>query len=62
MRQLKIDLSDLEIAFDYGGGMISAYLDIETGEIISISDDDHFQLEAISESYYNEKTETVDWE
>ncbi len=47
MCQLKIDMSDLEIAFDYGGGMVSHYLDTETGEIISISDDDNFQLEAI---------------
>jgi hypothetical protein len=62
MRKLKIDMADLEIAFDYGSGMISAYLDTETGEIISISDDDKFQLQVIYESYYDEQTETVDWE
>jgi hypothetical protein len=62
MRQLKIDLAELEIAFDYIDGMISAYLDTETGKIIRISEDDHFLLKAIYESYYNERTETVDWE
>jgi hypothetical protein len=62
MRKLKIDMADLELAFDYGGGRISSYLDIETGEIISISDDDRFQLNDIYESYYDEQTETIDLE
>lgn len=41
MRQLRINLSDLEIAFDSGGEMISHYLDTETCEIISVTDDEH---------------------
>ena len=36
MRQLKIDLSELELAFDSGSEMISYYLDTETGEVVSI--------------------------
>ena len=62
MCQLKIDMSDLEIAFDYGGGMVSYYLDTETGEIINVTDDDHFQLEAVYRTYSNEQTGSVDWE
>ncbi len=62
MRQLKIDMSELEIAFDHSSEIISSYLDTETGEIISISDDDNFQLKAIYESHYNEQSGSVDWE
>jgi hypothetical protein len=31
MRQLKINLSEIEMAFDSGSEMISYYLDLETG-------------------------------
>src|SRR3972149_1910489 len=62
MRQLKIDLSELELAFDSGSEMISYYLDLETGEVISVSDEERGSLESIYESYYNERSETVDWE
>jgi hypothetical protein len=62
MRQLKIDLSELELAFDSGSEMISYYLDLETGEVISVSDGERGLLERIYESYYDEQTETVDWE
>jgi len=61
MRQLKIDLSELEMAFDSYGEMISYYLDIETGEVISVSDEERGLLESIYESYYDEQSETVDW-
>lgn len=62
MRQLKIDLSELELAFDSGREMISFYLDLETGEVISVSDDERVSLEIIYKSYYDEQSETVDWE
>jgi len=42
--------------------MISYYLDIETGEINSVSDEERSLLERIYESYYNEQTQTVNWE
>jgi len=61
LRKLKIDLSDLELAFDSGGEKISYYLDTETGEIISITDDERRLLESIYDSYYNEQTQTIDW-
>jgi hypothetical protein len=62
MRQLKIDLSELELAFNSGSEMISYYLDTETGEIISITDEERGLLESIYESHYDEQTKTVDWE
>jgi len=62
MRQLKIDLSELEMAFDSGSEMISYYLDIDTGEINSVSDEERSLLETIYASYYDEQTQTVNWE
>jgi hypothetical protein len=62
MRQLKIDQSKLELAFDSGSEMISYYLDLETGEVISVSDEERGSLESIYESYYDEQSETVNWE
>jgi hypothetical protein len=62
MRQFKIDLSELELAFDSGSEMISYYLDLETGEVISVSDEERSLLESIYESYYDDQSETVDWE
>ena len=62
MRQLKIDLSELEMAFDNHSGTISYYLDLETGAVISISDEERRTLESIYETYYDEQSETVDWE
>jgi hypothetical protein len=62
MRQLKIDMSELEMAFDSDNEMISYYLDIDTGEIKSASDEERSLLERIYESYYDEQTQTVNWE
>ena len=62
MRQLKINLTELEMAFDSYGEMISYYLDLETGEVISVSDEERSLLESIYESYYDDQSETVDWE
>lgn len=62
MRQLEIDLGELEIAFDTGGEMRSYYLDLETGEVIMVTDEDNRLLERIYASYYDEQSETVDWE
>jgi hypothetical protein len=62
MRQLKIDLSELELAFDSGSEMIAFYLDLETGEVISVSDEERGLLESIYQSYYDDPSEKVDWE
>jgi hypothetical protein len=62
MRQLKIDLSELEIAFESSSDMITYYLDLETGEVFFVREEESSLLDEIYESYYNERTETVDWE
>jgi hypothetical protein len=61
MHQLKIDLSELEMAFDSGGKLVSYYLDIETGEVISFSDEERGLLERIYATSYDEQTRKVDW-
>ena len=62
MRQLKIDLSELEMAFDSGSEMISYYLDLETGEVISVSDEERGLIKRIYASSCDEQTQKVDWE
>jgi hypothetical protein len=62
MRQLKIDLSEFELAIDSGSEMISYFLDLETGEVICVSDEERGWLDSINESYYDHQSETVDWE
>ena len=62
MRQLIIDMSELELAFEGEYDMISYYLDLETGEVITVSEEVRGILETIYESYYDEQTQIVDWE
>lgn len=62
MRKLIIEMSDLEMAFDSSGEMTNYYLDIETGDVLSITDEDNRLLEQLSERYYDEETRTMDWE
>jgi hypothetical protein len=62
MRQLKVDLSELEFAFDSSREMVSYYLDVETGEVIFLTDEAHDLWERIYKSYYGEVSEKVDWE
>jgi len=62
MRQLNIDMSELELAFEGGYETIAYYLDLETGEVITVSEDARAILETIYESYYDKQTQIVDWE
>jgi hypothetical protein len=62
MRKLNIEMWDLEMAFDNSGEMTNYYLDIETGDVLSITDEDNRLLEQLSENYYDEETRTMDWE
>jgi hypothetical protein len=62
MRKLKIDLSELESAFESSGEYFSYYLNTETGAILLVTEDDRYLLEQIYESHYNKQTETVDWD
>jgi hypothetical protein len=49
MRKLKIDLGDLAFAFESGFHELSNYLDLETGEIVVVTDDTRRELEEIYE-------------
>lgn len=62
MRQLNIDMSELELAFEGGCDTISYYLDLETGEVIIITEEARGILESIYQSYCDEQSQTVDWE
>ena len=62
MRQLIIDMSELELAFEGGYETISYYLELETGEVITVSEEVRGILETIYEAYYDEQTQIVDWE
>lgn len=52
----------MEIAFEGGSEMISYYLNLETGEVVSVSDEERGILETIYESYYDNLTQIVGWE
>lgn len=62
MRQLKIDLAELEFAFESSSEMISNYLDLDTGELIMVSDDELSLLESIIETSSDEPSQPVDWQ
>jgi hypothetical protein len=62
MRELNISLDDLEMAFEDYSGMVSHYLDVETGEVISVTEEERSVLDRIQESYYDEQTQNIDWE
>ncbi len=52
-RKLKINLSELEFAFENASWEMAYFLDLETGEVIMMQDDIRSQLEAIYEDAYN---------
>lgn len=62
MRNINIDLSELGMAFENYDTQISYYLDLETGEVLIVNDDDRSWLESLYEVYYDEQTESLDWE
>jgi predicted nucleotidyltransferase len=49
MRELKLDLEQLIYAFEDASWMTNYYLDLETGQVVMISDDTRRQLEEIYE-------------
>jgi hypothetical protein len=55
-------MSELEQAFDNGFETVSYYLDLETGEVVCVTDEERGLLERITESYYDEQSQTADWE
>lgn len=51
MKKLKINLQELQLHFESGGLDFESYLDIETGSIIWLDDDDTMISEAELENY-----------
>jgi Uncharacterised protein family (UPF0158) len=47
-RQIRVDLAGLVDAFDEGSDEVSAYLDLESGEVIRLTAEIQHELEAIS--------------
>ena len=45
MRKLKVDLQEVAIAFEDHGSELSNYLDMQTGRVVSVSDDDFSEIE-----------------
>jgi hypothetical protein len=55
MKKIKVDLGELMYAFEnasWGGG---CYLDLETGQVVTITDGIQGELECICEEYYSEE-------
>jgi hypothetical protein len=48
-RKLKVDMMELEIAFDDASGMANSYLNLETGEVIRVTDETRDRLEELYE-------------
>ena len=47
MRELKVNLKDLADAFDNGFDEVAYYLDLDTGEVVMVTDDARRQLEEL---------------
>jgi len=62
MRHLNVDMSNLIDAFEGGYETISYFMDLETGEVISVTEDARGILDIVYKSYFDEQTQTVDCE
>jgi hypothetical protein len=62
-RKLKIDMIELESAFEHHDVILgtSYYLDLETGEVLMITGEERRLLEDIYEQYSDPETGEVDW-
>ncbi|MFB0546977.1 MAG: hypothetical protein ACETWB_08705 [Anaerolineae bacterium] len=54
-RKLKVDLAELEFAFEDASGGASYYLDLETGQVVMITGEIRRELEDLYEEAYNEE-------
>jgi predicted nucleotidyltransferase len=53
MRKMKVDMAELGIAFEDASQMVNHYLDLETGQVIAVTNETHWSLEAIYEEYHD---------
>jgi hypothetical protein len=51
MRELKVDLGELMFVFEDASSMMSHYLDLETGQVIMVTDETRRELERVNEEY-----------
>src|SRR5215210_5231736 len=59
MRKVKVDLDELVSAFDDGSPERNFYLDVDTGEVVLVTDETRRELEKIYEEMYGEGDEPV---
>lgn len=62
MKKLRVDLSDLELAFESSSPVNIFYLNTDTGKIIPISEDAQFLYQQMNDRYYRSEIEGIDWE
>jgi hypothetical protein len=58
-RKLRVDLAELEFAFENASGEIAHYLDLETGQVIAISDEIRRELDALYEAAWDDEAQDV---
>ncbi len=58
-RKLKVDLAELEFTFETASGEMAYYLDLETGQVIAISDEIRRELDAIYEAARDDDAQDV---
>jgi hypothetical protein len=58
-RQVRVDLAELAIALDTDFSELRQYLDLETGQVVSITDEIAWELEQIYEEIYDEEGNQV---
>jgi hypothetical protein len=59
MRKIKMDLSELMYAFEDTSWEASRYLDVETGQVVIITDETRWELERIYEEIYDPDVEQL---
>lgn len=61
-RKLAVNLAELEFAFENASGMMSHYLDLETGQVVTITEDVRWRLEEIYRGMHDrEDVEPMDF-
>ena len=58
-RQVPVKIPDLIEAFEIGGNLITYYLDLETGDVLSVSDEIRSLLESLDAELYDEEGEPL---
>jgi len=58
-RKVKVDMSELETALNWGSSEWSYYLDLETGKVIGIDDETSRMLGELIEEIYDEQDNQI---